>query len=56
MQVYDVSSYLDEHPGGDDVVLAVTGTDLFTFFILKLLQAQNNNEESLLSCHWKNLN
>ncbi|KAF5745760.1 cytochrome b5 isoform A [Tripterygium wilfordii] len=26
-KVYDVSSYLDEHPGGDDVVLAVTGKD-----------------------------
>ncbi|CAN4122043.1 unnamed protein product [Withania somnifera] len=26
-KVYDVSSYLDEHPGGDDVVLAVTGQD-----------------------------
>lgn len=24
-QVYDVSSYLDEHPGGDDVILAATG-------------------------------
>ncbi|XP_057961817.1 cytochrome b5 [Malania oleifera] len=26
-KVYDVTSYLDEHPGGDDVVLAVTGKD-----------------------------
>ncbi|GAB4840134.1 Cytochrome b5 isoform A [Ancistrocladus abbreviatus] len=26
-KVYDVSSYLDEHPGGDDVVLEVTGKD-----------------------------
>uniref|UniRef100_A0A5B7AX38 Cytochrome b5 heme-binding domain-containing protein n=1 Tax=Davidia involucrata TaxID=16924 RepID=A0A5B7AX38_DAVIN len=26
-KVYDVSSYLDEHPGGDDVVLAATGID-----------------------------
>uniref|UniRef100_A0A803QQ18 Cytochrome b5 heme-binding domain-containing protein n=1 Tax=Cannabis sativa TaxID=3483 RepID=A0A803QQ18_CANSA len=25
--VYDLSSYLDEHPGGDDVVLAATGKD-----------------------------
>jgi cytochrome b involved in lipid metabolism len=24
-QVYDVGSYLDEHPGGDDVILATTG-------------------------------
>lgn len=24
-QVYDVTSYLDDHPGGDDVVLAATG-------------------------------
>ncbi|OIT06087.1 PREDICTED: cytochrome b5 [Nicotiana attenuata] len=26
-KVYDVSSYLDEHPGGDDVVLSATGKD-----------------------------
>lgn len=26
-KVYDVSSYLDEHPGGDDVLLAATGKD-----------------------------
>ncbi|CAA2955621.1 cytochrome b5 [Olea europaea var. sylvestris] len=26
-QVYDVSSYLDEHPGGDDVLLRATGKD-----------------------------
>ncbi|KAL6566433.1 hypothetical protein OROGR_002048 [Orobanche gracilis] len=25
--VYDVSSYLDEHPGGDDVLLRATGKD-----------------------------
>ncbi|GMP93784.1 hypothetical protein CsSME_00043485 [Camellia sinensis var. sinensis] len=24
--VYDVSTYLDEHPGGDDVMVAATGT------------------------------
>ncbi|KAF9674348.1 hypothetical protein SADUNF_Sadunf10G0118000 [Salix dunnii] len=27
MTVYDVGSYLDEHPGGDDVILATTGKD-----------------------------
>ncbi|XP_022776718.1 cytochrome b5-like isoform X2 [Durio zibethinus] len=27
LTVYDVTSYLDEHPGGDDVVLAATGKD-----------------------------
>ncbi|CAK9142435.1 unnamed protein product [Ilex paraguariensis] len=27
MEVYDVSSYLEEHPGGDDVLLAATGKD-----------------------------
>jgi cytochrome b involved in lipid metabolism len=27
LQVYDVSSYMDEHPGGDDVLLAVAGKD-----------------------------
>ncbi|KAG9151917.1 hypothetical protein Leryth_002191 [Lithospermum erythrorhizon] len=26
-KVYDVSSYLDEHPGGDDVLLEATGRD-----------------------------
>ncbi|KAK8526066.1 hypothetical protein V6N12_020547 [Hibiscus sabdariffa] len=26
-KVYDVTSYLDDHPGGDDVVLAATGKD-----------------------------
>ncbi|CAL5428660.1 unnamed protein product [Camellia sinensis] len=25
--VYDVSTYLDEHPGGDDVMVAATGKD-----------------------------
>lgn len=39
-QVYDVSSYLDEHPGGDDVVLAATG--ITVFFALKLLYTQNS--------------
>ncbi|XAR55936.1 hypothetical protein NMG60_11036183 [Bertholletia excelsa] len=26
-KVYDVSSYMDEHPGGDDVILEVVGKD-----------------------------
>ncbi|KAB1206777.1 Cytochrome b5 isoform B [Morella rubra] len=26
-KVYDVTAYLDEHPGGDDVVIAATGKD-----------------------------
>ncbi|XP_021845056.1 cytochrome b5 [Spinacia oleracea] len=26
-KVYDVSSYLDDHPGGDDVLLSATGKD-----------------------------
>ncbi|CAN6675798.1 unnamed protein product [Malus baccata var. baccata] len=26
-KVYDVSTYLDDHPGGDDVLLAATGRD-----------------------------
>ncbi|KAL5724837.1 Cytochrome b5 isoform A [Ranunculus cassubicifolius] len=26
-KVYDVSDYLDEHPGGDDVLLTATGRD-----------------------------
>ncbi|KAL1356041.1 hypothetical protein HN51_008017 [Arachis hypogaea] len=26
-RVYDVTQYLDDHPGGDDVILAATGRD-----------------------------
>ncbi|KAJ4974562.1 hypothetical protein NE237_007736 [Protea cynaroides] len=26
-KVYNVTSYLDEHPGGDDILLAATGKD-----------------------------
>ncbi|KAJ9707745.1 hypothetical protein PVL29_000018 [Vitis rotundifolia] len=26
-KVYDVTTYLDEHPGGDDVILVATGKD-----------------------------
>ncbi|XP_022961879.1 cytochrome b5 [Cucurbita moschata] len=26
-KVYDLTSYLDEHPGGDDVIVAATGRD-----------------------------
>ncbi|KAF2560168.1 hypothetical protein F2Q68_00014131 [Brassica cretica] len=31
-KVYDVTPYMDEHPGGDDVLLAVTGTFFFFFY------------------------
>lgn len=31
-KVYDVGSYLDEHPGGDDVILATTGKDAMDEF------------------------
>ncbi|CAJ1931863.1 unnamed protein product [Sphenostylis stenocarpa] len=27
VKVYDVTQYLDDHPGGDDVILAATGKD-----------------------------
>ncbi|RAH55790.1 cytochrome b5 [Aspergillus piperis CBS 112811] len=32
-KVYDVSSYLDEHPGGKDLVLDVIGTDATEHFV-----------------------
>lgn len=25
MQVYDVSSFMDDHPGGDEVLISATG-------------------------------
>ncbi|KMZ58373.1 Cytochrome b5 isoform B [Zostera marina] len=31
-KVYDVSSFMDEHPGGDEALLAVTGTDATSDF------------------------
>ncbi|RAK89445.1 hypothetical protein BO79DRAFT_100864, partial [Aspergillus costaricaensis CBS 115574] len=31
--VYDVSSYLDEHPGGKDLLLDVIGTDATEHFV-----------------------
>ncbi|CAH8387037.1 unnamed protein product [Eruca vesicaria subsp. sativa] len=31
-KVYDISSFIDEHPGGDNVLLAVTGKDASTDF------------------------
>ncbi|KAH7859199.1 hypothetical protein Vadar_032947 [Vaccinium darrowii] len=30
--VYDVSTYLDEHPAGDDVIIAATGKDAIDDF------------------------
>jgi cytochrome b involved in lipid metabolism len=31
-QVYDVTPFMDEHPGGDEVLLAVTGKSFFVSF------------------------
>ncbi|XP_010518344.1 PREDICTED: cytochrome B5 [Camelina sativa] len=31
-KVYDISTFMDEHPGGDNVLLAVTGKDASTDF------------------------
>lgn len=31
-QVYDVTPFMDEHPGGDEVLLAVTGKDATSDF------------------------
>lgn len=28
MQVYDVTKFLEDHPGGDEVLLSATGTTL----------------------------
>jgi hypothetical protein len=34
IQVYDVTPFMDEHPGGDEVLLAVTGEPYFGDFIV----------------------
>jgi cytochrome b involved in lipid metabolism len=31
-QVYDVTPFMDEHPGGDEVLLAVTGKSFLVSF------------------------
>jgi len=31
-QVYDVTEYLDDHPGGDDVLLSATGIVSFLLY------------------------
>jgi cytochrome b involved in lipid metabolism len=33
-QVYDVTPFMDEHPGGDEVLLAVTGKSFSFHFIM----------------------
>lgn len=43
MQVYDVTQYLDDHPGGDDVILATTRNFLcFLCFLHYELHAKLN--------------
>ncbi|KAB2067266.1 hypothetical protein ES319_A09G215300v1 [Gossypium barbadense] len=32
-KVYDVTKYLKDHPGGDEVLLSATGTNLGSIFI-----------------------
>lgn len=39
--MYDVSSYMDEHPGGDDVLLAATGNILATILVNQLRNVLN---------------
>ena len=39
LKVYDVTPYMDEHPGGDDVLLAVTGT----FFYYSMIAIMFND-------------
>jgi len=36
-QVYDVTQYLDDHPGGDDVILDATGNTVYIFLPYGLL-------------------
>lgn len=31
VQVYDVTTFMDDHPGGDEVLLSATGTSLYYF-------------------------
>lgn len=43
MQVYDVTQYLDDHPGGDDVILAATGTYYYLLVTIFLLHYRLHN-------------
>jgi cytochrome b involved in lipid metabolism len=40
LQVYDVTKFLEEHPGGDDVLLSATGTEFLglTYFSNNLFE------------------
>lgn len=33
LQVFDVTPFMDEHPGGDEVLLAVTGNNSNQLFV-----------------------
>lgn len=48
-QVYDLSSFLDDHPGGDDVILSATGENSF-FDILHVLCFSKQFSLLLLVC------
>lgn len=57
MQVYDVTQYLDDHPGGDDVILAATGTFLsFLYSSLPFGLHANLSMEKFIQCQYSNLN
>lgn len=47
-KVLDVTSWMDEHPGGDDVLLAMAGMSttqngLFIFFLVSCLTTGSNS-------------
>ncbi|KZV22423.1 cytochrome b5 isoform A [Dorcoceras hygrometricum] len=63
-KVYDVTSYLEEHPGGDDILLEATGKDATEEFedaghsktareLMEQSSSGNLTQRSLLFQKWK---
>jgi len=42
MQVYDVTPFLDDHPGGDEVLVTATGNWFILVSFTPLICNQNN--------------